>query len=833
MKLRSLVPLVFVFVSVGAIAGFAQETKADAKDAKPSAPAPIPTIKDKVKSMDAKSGFFPLYWDAKAGKLWLEIGKFDEDFLYYDSLPAGLGSNDIGLDRGQLGRERIVHFMRSGPKVLLMETNLAFRATGGSAQEERAVRDSFAQSVLGGFEVGAEEGGRVLVDATNFFLRDAHDVAGTLKRTKQGDFKLDPARSAFELAHTKSFPKNTEVEVFLTFAASGEPGEWVRDVASDPSSLTVRTHHSLVQLPGPGYTPRPFDPRAGYFSMSYANYATPMGEPLVQRFITRHRLAKKDPRAAKSEAVAPIVYYLDPATPEPVRSALLDGARWWSQAFEAAGYVNAWRVEMLPEGADPMDARYNFIEWVHRYTRGWSYGASISDPRTGEIIKGHVTLGSLRMRQDYLIAEGLLAPYETGRPANPEMEKMALARLRQLAAHEVGHTLGLAHNYISSVANRASVMDYPPPFAQLKPDGTVDLSDAYAVGVGEWDKVSIAFGYQDFPKGTDEPKALSTIIDDARGRGLIFLTDKDARPVGSPHPQVHLWDTGSNAVDELSRVLALRTAVLARFNENVIPPGRPLATIEEALVPAYLMHRYQLEAASKSIAGLGYTYALRGDGQIPTTPVAPAEQRGALEVILGSLAPDNLKLPESLLKIIPPRPAGFGRHRELFANHTAEVFDALAPAEAAAEIAFTDIFDPGRAARLVEQHARNAQQPGLDEVIEHVLDATWRKAAGDDYAGEVQRTVDMSALMHLIDLMARPAATPQTKALVAFSLKNLNAWLEKTGEGAEVGLVQRAHYQEGSRRIADYFASPKDYTPLRIPEPPPGMPIGDILDCDF
>ena len=804
-----------------------------AQEVKPSAaPAAMPSLADKTKAMQALPGYLPIYWDAKAGKVWLEISRFDEDMIYYDSLPAGLGSNDIGLDRGQLGRERLVHFTRSGPKVLLMESNLAFRAVGGTAAEQRAVRDSFAQSVIGGFEVAAEEGSRVLVDASAFFLRDAHDVAGVLKRTKQGDFRLDLARSAFFLDRTKNFPRNTEVEVTLTFAGT-EPGEWVRDIAADPTSLTVRTHHSFVQLPEPGYVPRAFDPRAGYFATGYANYASPISAPIRELFITRHRLAKKDPAAAKSEPVAPIVYYLDPATPEPVRSALLDGGRWWNQAFEAAGYVGAFRLEMLPEGADPMDVRYNLVQWVHRYTRGWSNGASVVDPRTGEIIKGLVTLGSLRVRQDYLIAEGLLAPYETGKPASPEMEKMAVARLRQLSAHEIGHTLELSHNYISSAANRASVMDYPPPFAQLKADGTVDLSDAYAVGIGEWDKVAIAYGYQDFPKGADEPKALTGILDAARARGLTFLTDQDARPVGSSHPKTHLWDTGANAVDDLSRMLALRSAVLARFGENVIKPGRPMATIEEALVPAYLMHRYQLEAAAKSIAGNAYTYALRGDGQVPTTPVAPAEQRRALDVILGSVAPESLKLPESLLKIIPPRPAGFRRHRELFANHTAEMFDALAPAEAAAEIAFTMVLDPGRAARLVEQHARDAAQPGLDEVIERVLDATWRKAAGADYAGEVQRTVDTSALAHLIDLLAQPRSTAQTKALVAASLQNLAGWLEKAGANDALPLAQRAHYQQGARRITDYFAAPRDYTPLRIPEPPPGQPIGDTLDCDW
>lgn len=789
------------------------------------------TFAAKVAPMKPMPGFFPMYWDAKEGKLWVEISRFEEDFLYYDSLPAGLGSNDVGLDRGQLGRERVVHFTRIGPKVLLVESNLGFRAAGGTEAEQRAVRDSFAQSVLGGFSVAVEDEGRVLVDATDFFLRDAHGVADTLKQGKQGDFKVDSARSAIYLPNTKNFPRNSEIEATLTFAGN-EPGDWVREVAADSTALTLRQHHSLVQLPPPGYAPRAFDPRAGYFSTSYADYATPIGEPLQRQFITRHRLAKKDPAAARSEPVEPIVYYLDSATPEPVRSALLEGARWWNQAFEAAGYVNAFRVEMFPEDADPMDARYNLIQWVHRSTRGWSYGNSIVDPRTGEILKGVVSLGSLRVRQDYLIAEGLLAPYETGRPASPEMEQMALARLRQLSAHEVGHTLGLGHNFIASTAGRASVMDYPPPFAQLRANGTIDLSDAYARGIGEWDKVAIAYGYQDFPTHTDEVKALAGILEAARARGLIFLTDEDARPAGSAHPQVHLWDAGTNAVDELQRMLALRSAVLARFSENVIQPGRPLATIEEALVPAYLMHRYQLEAAAKSIAGTAYTYALRGDGQVPLTPVAPAEQRRALEAILASLAPEVLKVPETLLKIIPPRPAGFPRHRELFANHTAGVFDALAPAEAAAEIAFAVLFDAGRAARLVEQHARDPQQPGLDEVLDRVIEATWRRPAGDNYAGEVQRTINYSALAHFIELFSSASSTPQTKAIVGSRLRTLAATLAKSADAKSLAPPQRAHLLQGQRMILDYFARPNDYIPLKIPPPPPGQPIGDVLGCD-
>ncbi|HEX4544144.1 MAG TPA: DUF5117 domain-containing protein, partial [Candidatus Acidoferrum sp.] len=405
-----------------------------------------PTITDKTAGMQKLPGYFNLYWDAKLGKLWLEIDKWSTEFLYQSGLPAGIGSNDIGLDRGQLGATRIVRFERIGPKVLLIQENLDYRAVSTDPDERRAVHDSFAESALSGFSVAAEEKDDALVDASEFFLRDAHHVPEALRRAKQGTYHLDGSRCAIYLAQTKNFPLNTEVEATLTFAGE-EPGSWVREVTPSPESITVREHHSFVQLPPLGYKPRAYDPRGSFFGISYMDYATPISEPIRKRFIARHRLEKKDPKTAMSEPVQPIVYYLDRGAPEPIRSALLEGARWWNQAFEAAGYKNAFRVELLPEGADLMDLRYNVIQWVHRATRGWSYGAAVIDPRTGEIIKGHVTLGSLRVRQDYLIAEALLAPYEKGKPVSPKMQQMALARLRQLAAHEVGHTLGLEHNY--------------------------------------------------------------------------------------------------------------------------------------------------------------------------------------------------------------------------------------------------------------------------------------------------------------------------------------------------------------------------------------------------
>ena len=811
-----------------AMTGAAEAARARSNEA---AAASEPTIAEKTAGMEKLPGYFNLYWDAKQGKLWLEIGKWDAEFLYQSGLAAGVGSNDIGLDRGQLGATRVVRFERSGPKVLLAQENLDYRAVSNDADEQRAVKESFAESVLWGFTVAAETKGSVLVDATDFFLRDAHGIPETLKRTKQGSFHLDASRCAVYLPNTKNFPLNTEVEATLTFVGD-DPGKWVQEVTPDPDAITVREHHSFVQLPPPGYKPREYDPRSGYFAITYMDYATPLNEPIEKRFIARHRLEKKDPTAAMSEPVQPIVYYLDRGAPEPIRSALLEGARWWNQAFEAAGYKDAFEVKLLPEGADPMDLRYNVIQWVHRATRGWSYGASVVDPRTGEIIKGHVTLGSLRVRQDYLIAEGLLAPYETGKPVPPLMREMALARLRQLAAHEVGHTLGLMHNFASSTVNRASVMDYPPPYVKLGADGVPDLSGAYAKGIGTWDKVAIAYGYQDFPKGKDEHAALNKILNDAFAHGQRYLTDQDARPGGSSSSVAHLWDAGPNAVDELNRLMKVRAAALQRFGENDIREGAPLATLEDTLVPVYLLHRYQVEAASKLIGGMDYTFALRGDGETPTAIVAPAEQRRALAAVLATLKPEELALPESLLKIIPPRPPEYPRVREDFKIHTSPAFDALAPAEAAAQQTLQFLFNPQRAARLVEFHARDAENPSLEEVLDTVLAATWKAAHGTGYEAEVARVVDNVALYDLMMLAGNEQATEQVRAVASLELDGLKGWL-KSAEAETKDPEEKAHLYFAATQVEQFQKDPRRIE-LTVPlEPPDGPPIGSIGDDEW
>ncbi|MEQ9278131.1 MAG: zinc-dependent metalloprotease [Balneola sp.] len=789
-----------------------------------SAIAQTPSIKEKTKDLKVTEGYFDYYFDEANDKMWLKVDKLNEEFLHANYLAAGVGSNDIGLDRSQQGGQRVVYFEKRGPKLMLIQPNLDYVAKSDNELEKKSVREAFASSVIHGFKIEAEENGSYLIDLTPFLIDDSHNVSGRLRSMGEGSYNLDKNRSALYAEGTFNFPMNTEFEVMLTFA--GNPtGRYLRSVAPDANSITVRTHHSFVQLPDDNYEPREFDPRGGFYATSYQDYATPIGEPMVKRFINRHRLQKKNPGAAVSEAVEPIVYYLDNGTPEPVRGALLDGARWWNQAFEAAGYKDAFQVKVLPDDAHPLDIRYNVINWVHRSTRGWSYGGSVTDPRTGEIIKGNVLLGSLRVRQDYMIAQGLLAPFEEGNEDDPRMLEMALARIRQLSAHEIGHTLGIFHNFAASVNGRESVMDYPHPKVDIK-NGELDLSDAYDVGIGDWDIVTIKFGYQDFPNGINEKEALNKILEAAHLDGLKYISDSDARPQGGAHPYAHLWEYGNDPATQLSHILEVRKIALDNFGEANIRKGTSMSELEDVLVPIYLFHRYQLEGTVKLIGGLDYYYKLRGDNQPNQEIVDASTQRKALNEMLKAIDPKVLAVPENLLDLIPTRPAGISSSRELFRGNTGPSLDALGIAETAAELSVSLILNPQRANRLVEYGARD-NNLSLNEAIDELMESSWNKKKERGYLGSIQDVVNAVVTKNLIELHASSQSNPLTKAIVASELVKLSQMLsERSNDPMAL---------HASMMIDSYLDDPSEFESPRTLSAPPGSPIGSgpMFYCEF
>jgi hypothetical protein len=793
----------------------------------------LPSIEDKTKNMKSYAGFFNYYWDEHNSKIWLEINKLDTEILYQTSLPAGLGSNDVGLDRGVLGNavtERggtyIIKFSKVGNKILMVQPNYRFRAVTDNAAEKRAVEQSFAQSTLWGFTVEAETNNIYLVDATAFLFRDALQISKKLADAKQGVYILDATRSAMYLPRTKNFPLNSEFETSVTFVATAAtPNNYVSAVAASADAITLRVHHSFMQLPDNKYHPREYDARSPFSTNDYYDYSTPIYEPIEKKFILRHRLEKRNPTAAISEAVKPIVYYLDNGTPEPIRSALLEGAGWWNQAFEAAGFKNAFQVKILPDSADPMDLRYNMINWVHRSTRGWSFGYSVSDPRTGEIIKGNVTLGSLRVRQDYLIAQGLLSPFENGEiPKDNKMLAMSLQRLKQLAAHEVGHTLGLMHNYISSTQNRASVMDYPSPVVKLNAKNEIDLSDAYTNEIGVWDKISIAYGYREFPNGTDEKNMLDKILTDASKQGLTFISDRDARDAGGLHPTAHLWDVGKDPVGSLKDIMKIREKALQQFGENAIRKSVPMAFLEDVLVPVYLFHRYQLEAVSKQVGGLYYTYAIRGDGQTATKPINKKDQLNALNAIVDCINPKTLALPESIVKLIPPRPARYDYNRELFSRRTGLAFDPLAAAETATDYPLSFLFTAERLNRMVEYQAEN-NGLGVDEMLNVLIDNVWKTSPLKGLEGLIQQQNAQLLLSYILAASVNDNVSFPVKANLAKAIdtikglteSQLKSTIDDTTKGYLLLTLDRIKSPEKAKTLS--------HIPIA-----PGSPIGCDMD---
>lgn len=772
-------------------------------------------------SMTQQPGLIPIYADKTSGKVYLQVAANNPEYLYYFSLPQGLGSNDIGLDRGQLMSldAKLVVFEDAGDKVLLRQRNTQYRAVSDNPLEQRSVDEAFASSVLWGFPVVARTADALLLDATEFALRDSHGVSRTLKATHQGDFSLDASRSALYWPRTKAFPKNTEIEASVTFTGD-EPGEFVRQVAPDPYSISVRMHHSFVELPEPGFVARPFHPESGFWSFEYKDYAVPIEDEMMQRFVPRHRLVKKDPTAAISEAVEPIVYYLDPGVPEPVRSALLDGAKWWDQAFAAAGYKDAFQVKMLPADADPLDVRYNVIQWVHRATRGWSYGYGLMDPRTGEIIKGHVTLGSLRVRQDYLIAQGMTSPFADAdldskttaddTTAQAALSEMALARIRQLSAHEIGHTLGIAHNFAASNKDRASVMDYPHPVLSMGADNKISLTGAYANDIGDWDKRVIQYGYGDF---ADE-KARLDFIRQAPVQGFRFISDPDSNGSKLPHAYSSLWDNGADAVTELERVMKLRHQALSNFNSKALANGRPYSDLAEILMPVYFAHRYQTEAAGKWLGGYDYRYQLKTAGEkLQYQPVAGIDQKRALAALLSTINPATLALPTAVEQVIPPKAYGYSNNRESPQGYSGLVLDPLSLAEAAAQHSFGILLNSERLARLQWQHQNDSTVPSVAQL----LGAIWQQLQSPaDAKPLLSRRLQVSYLQQMSKLAQSEQLAPEIRAEMLVQLENIQKQY-KVGNDAHAKLLTQLAIQ-AQKDVANL-------SKLKAILPPPGSPI--------
>jgi hypothetical protein len=830
-------------------------------------PQPKPFVAA-VAGFDGRSGLRPVYLDEKAGRVLIVLqpppnapaGGLGE-FLYQVSLRSGLGSTFLGLDRSQPADTQVIAFRRAGKKVFAELENTGFRAEQGSGAEKAAVRDSFPWSTIWSTEVLAEgSNGSVLLDLSSFLTRDAFGVADALaqKKPETQSFKLDRALSYPDVAATLVLPENLEFEAHQTFASEDAPladiaGIFPRGATGPqpaPHAVTLIVHTSLIKLPDAGYQRRQADPRVGALEATLvADYSAPVTAPVVYRLARRFRLQKQDPGAARSEVKKPIVFYVDPATPEPIRSALLEGARWWAEAFDAAGFINAFRVDVLPDGVSPLDARCNVINWVHRQTRGWSYGASVVDPRTGEIVKGAVLLGSLRIRQDRMIFEGLVGADKTGTGAQDDPIRISLARMRQLAVHETGHALGLEHNFAASTFDdRASVMDYPAPRIKIV-DGAFDFTDAYKVGIGSWDRFAIRWLYDESAAANQEA-ALTTIVREGYAHGMRFVTDADARPTASSNPWGALWDDGSDAVSELAHVTEVRRLALQRFGPGNLPKGAPLSDLRRVIVPIYLFHRYEVDATSKLIGGAYFTYAVKDDGTAAPTRAPGSEQRRALHALLDTLDPEMLDLPEPLLgqlsagqfstpdKQVDIEVFGSPNSKPIDLERADAMvrtppFDLLMAASAAGDVTLADLLDVARLNRVMQQGALDPQQLGLPELLSETLKSVFPAAQKKEGAhiAALRRCIQGRLLARLGVALADDSLASAAAADVHAALAELGDRLQKQKSG-DPEEVATAHY------YADIISHDKlkDFAKSMITDhavPPTGPPIGADGEDDW
>ena len=768
-------------------------------------------------------GFFDFSYSENKDRIYLEVNSLNKQFLYVSALSQGIGSNDIGLDRGQLGARKIVFFRKSGNKLLLIEPNLKYVAKTKNPLEKKSVYEAFAKSVLHGFNIIDYKNGSYKIDITSFLLEDRHGIIKRLVDRNQGKYAIDKSKSSINLDRTKAFEKNIEFDVLLTFTGNAE-GNFIKSVTPSPDNITVYQHHSFIELPDNNYKSRIFDPRSGSNSISYFDYSSPVTKKTLKKYILRHRLIKKNKNTTLSEPLEPIIYYLDNGTPEPVRSALIEGGEWWNEAFEKIGFKNAFKIKILPKNADPLDIRYNVIQWVHRSTRGWSYGSSVIDPRTGEIIKGHVSLGSLRVRQDFMIAIGLLeAPYSLTNNKEKIALDMALSRIKQLSAHEIGHTLGFSHNFSASSNNDSSVMDYPHPNIKLS-NNKINIENAYSTGIGEWDKVSVAYSYSEFDELQDENLELDKILENSFRNNLSFISDADSRPIGSSHPTAHLWDNGPDAVVELKKLIQIRDIALQNISLDHLKKGEPYSNLQDLIVPIYLLHRYQSEAVVKLIGGVDYDYAVKGNIKYEINMIEKNKQREALANFIELLTPEKLKFPSKLRKLLFPKAFGSKVTRENFLTQTGITFDFIGAANTLSNNLLKLLLNSERASRLIQQTGFDVRQLSFEEVIENLFAISFKKRYSDNHYRQINEVVKHNILKNIFSLGQNPKVYPEIKAAIFSKLESLDNFL-----ASQEDLIYGNYYRS---EIQKYFDNPDDFKPKSSNRMPDGSPIG-IFSCDY